>query len=80
MKSVPLKVLKSDLSHLAEEASEGSEILVTKHNRPYIRLSPGGLQNLYRGSRVGREDLRPIARGATRGRWLKVLEEDRRED
>lgn len=81
MKNVPLKELKENLSSLAEEASRGVEILVTKHNRPYIRLMPGEAPGLRKGSRVGIGRLAPVfSKPATRGRWLKILEEDRSED
>lgn len=81
MKNVPLKDLKENLSKWAEEASKGSEILVTKHNRPYIRLMPGEAPGLRKGSRVGVGRLEPIfSKPATHGRWLKILEEDRNED
>ncbi|MBI4126898.1 MAG: type II toxin-antitoxin system prevent-host-death family antitoxin [Deltaproteobacteria bacterium] len=79
MKTVQLKELKEDLSSLAEEASHGAEIMVTKHQRPYIRLVPGDAPHLYRGRLVGRENLTPAFREATQGRWLDILEEDRSE-
>lgn len=81
MKTVPIKDLKLDLSGLAEEVSKGTEILVTKHNRPYIRLMPGEAPGLRKGARVGLGRLEPVfSKPATRGRWLKILEEDRNED
>lgn len=69
-----------NLSRLAEEASKGAEILVTKHNKPYIRLAPGVERGLYRGHLAGRQDLKPALEKATAGRWLRYLEEDRNEE
>ena len=80
MKSVPIKELKENLSQWAEAVSKGSEILVTKHNRPYIRLTPGNERHLYRGSMVGQGGLKAVGRRLTGGKWLKFLEEDRKED
>ncbi|MBI2083542.1 MAG: type II toxin-antitoxin system Phd/YefM family antitoxin [Deltaproteobacteria bacterium] len=80
MKSVPLKDLKSNLSHWTEEASKGTDIIVTRYNRPYIRLTTGVEPHLHRGEKAGKAELRPIGHRLTQGKWLKYLEEDRNED
>ena len=80
MKSVPLKDLKQHLSQWAEEAAKGEVVQVTKHNRPYIILSPSGVSGLYCGKRAGHEPLKSILKSATKGRWLQYLKEDRDED
>lgn len=79
MKSVPIKELKEDLAHWAEEAANGEVLQITKYNRPYVILSPGRAPGLHQGSKAGRESLKSILHEATRGRWLKILEEDRAE-
>lgn len=77
--NIPLKELKENLSHWTEEASKGSQILVTKYNRPYIMLLPGGGGSLYHGSRVGKASLTSELDQASKGRYLDYLLHDREE-
>ena len=78
MKTVPIHELKRDLSSLVAEASAGEEILITRHRRPSARLSSAERQYLHVGSRSDRPNLQPVLKGKTRGRYLRLLEEDRR--
>jgi antitoxin (DNA-binding transcriptional repressor) of toxin-antitoxin stability system len=80
VKNVPLKTLKENLAYWAEEASKGERVQVTKYNRPYVVLGPYEGSGLYCGSKAGREPLKSVLSQATRGKWLKVLQEDRDED
>ncbi len=80
MKSVPLKALKENLAYWAEEAAKGEVVQVTKYNRPYVMLGPSEGSGLYRGLKVGQEPLKSVLSGATKGKWLKILKEDRDED
>lgn len=80
MKSVPLKALKENLAYWAEEAAKGERVQVTKYNRPYAVLGPSEGYGLYRGKKAGRESLKSVLSKATKGKWLKILKEDRDED
>lgn len=80
MKKVRIYELKQGLSSLIAEAEQGTDIIITRHNRPIARLSSAERQYLHVGSRFGRATLQPVLRGKTGGRYLRVLEEDRRSD
>jgi len=78
MKKVSIYSLKQELSSLVAEAESGVEVLITRHNKPVARLTSAGTKHLHRGSRFGDADLRPAMRAKTGGRYLEVLDEDRR--
>jgi prevent-host-death family protein len=78
MKRVSIQELKRDLSSIVESARQGAGVLITRHNRPVARLSSAEGQYLHIGSRFGKARLRPVLRGKTSGRYLEILEEDRR--
>lgn len=81
MKSVPLKDLKNHLASFAEMASRGESILVTKHNKPYVRLSGAAEPDVRVGSSFETARLKPCLKNAkTRGRYLRYLLEDRDDD
>lgn len=80
MKSVPIKDLKRNLSSWTEEAAKGERVQVTKYNRPYVVLSPAGATGIHVGKKVGKEPLKSVLKEATKGRWLRALQEDRDED
>ena len=42
MTSVPLTYAKAHFSELAAKAAQGEEILVTRHDKPLIKLVPAG--------------------------------------
>lgn len=77
MKIIPIKDLKENLAEWASLAARGEEITVTKYNRPYITLGPSGMLGLQVGSRVGRGTLTSVCRRGSRGKWLKILADDR---
>lgn len=77
MKHVSLKDLKSNLAHLAHEASQGAQIEITRYNRPYITLGPTHAEGLRVGNQLGKGNLEPMTRNGSRGRFLEVLIEDR---
>ncbi|MBI4209797.1 MAG: hypothetical protein HY538_08875 [Deltaproteobacteria bacterium] len=77
MPSVPLKDLKENLSHWAEEAAKGNVVHVTKYNRPYVALVPGRDVGLHRGRLVGRGHFKPALKKPIQGDWLRYLLEDR---
>lgn len=80
MKSVPIYVLKQELASIIAEAEAGGEVLITRHNKPVARLIPPGGEHLHPGSRFGKARLKPAVKRKTAGRYLQMLEEDRRAD
>ncbi len=78
MKYVPMNVLKQDLASVIAEAEAGTEIIVTRHNKPVARLTSAGAQHVRQGSGFGKGSLKPAVRGKTAGRYLQILKEDRR--
>jgi antitoxin (DNA-binding transcriptional repressor) of toxin-antitoxin stability system len=80
MKQVSIQELKRSLSALIREASMGERILVMRHRRPVATITDPGIEHMTIGARFGAGALRPLLRRATRGRFLAVLEADRRGD
>jgi antitoxin (DNA-binding transcriptional repressor) of toxin-antitoxin stability system len=80
MKSVSMYGLKQELASVIAEAEAGTEILITKHNKPVARLTLPGTQHLHTGSKFGRGRLKPAVKGKTDGRYLQILEDDRGTD
>ncbi len=77
MKSVPMYGLKQELASIVAEAEAGTEILITKHNKPVARLTRPATEHLHAGSKFGRGRLKPAVQGKTAGRYLQILEDDR---
>jgi antitoxin (DNA-binding transcriptional repressor) of toxin-antitoxin stability system len=69
--------LKQELASCVGEASAGTEILITRHNKPIARLGRPGTEHLHQGDRFGKASLKPAVRGKTAGRFLKILQDDR---
>lgn len=80
MKTVPIQQLKQRLSALLADAAAGERILITRHRRPIAVLASADLEHIHVGARFGKAALRPLFNRATKGRYLEVLEEDRRND
>jgi len=80
MKNVPLKALKENLAYWTEAAAKGELVQVTKYNRPYVVMGPSEGSGLSRGKKAGQEALKSVLSEATKGKWLKILKEDRDED
>jgi prevent-host-death family protein len=78
MKNVPINILKKDLASVIAEAEAGTEVVITRHNKPVARLTSASAQHVRQGSRFGQGGLKPAVRGKTAGRYLQVLKEDRR--
>lgn len=78
MKRISIQDLKSGLSAAVAEAEAGKTVLVTRHNRVVARLSPATPGRSPDGSVASREPLVPLLRRATRGRYLRVLMDDRK--
>lgn len=76
MKRISIQDLKARLSSAVAEAESGGTIIITRHNQPVAQLGPAR-SHVHRGSRVGEGRLKPAGKGATKGRYLDVLMEDR---
>jgi antitoxin (DNA-binding transcriptional repressor) of toxin-antitoxin stability system len=80
MKTVSLQELKARLSELVAEAAAGGSIVITKHGRSIAQLGAVSRPHLRVGSRVGKGGgLKPFLKISTKGRYLEVLEEDRKD-
>jgi prevent-host-death family protein len=77
MKRVSIQDLKARLSAVVAEAEEGRTIVVTRHNEPVAQLGPARMAHGGRGAKRAR--LKPAITRGTKGRYLKVLAEDRGE-
>ena len=78
MKTVSIDELKRNLSSLVDQAAAGARILITKHRRPVATLSSADMEHVHVGPRFGRGTLKPLLRAPTQGKYLEVLEDDRR--
>ncbi len=80
MKKVSIYELKQDLSSIISEAENGTEVLITRHNKAVARLMTSRNEHLHAGARFGRAELKPAVRGRTAGRYLQFLKGDRSAD
>lgn len=80
MKTVSIQDLKQRLSALIDEAAAGETFLITKHKQPVATLGSAALHQVATGKYFGKRKLTCLLRNATKGRYLEVLAEDRRED
>ncbi len=78
MKTVSIDELKRRLSSLVDEAATGARILITKHRRPVACLSAADMEHVHIGPRFGRGALKPLFKAPTQGRYLEILDSDRR--
>lgn len=77
MKQVSIQDLKAQLSAAVAEAQSGRTIVITRHNQPVAQLGPAHPAHVHRGRRAASGRLRPAMRRGTKGRYLRVLAEDR---
>lgn len=77
MHTAPMHELKENLSALAEIAANGETVEITKHNKPFIRLTAATAQGLHVGRFAGKQPLKTAVSKNTGGLFLKVLAEDR---
>jgi len=80
MKRVSIQDLNATLSTAVAEAEAGATILVTRHGEPVAKIGPAASAHVHRGPAVGTGRLQPAVRRSTKGRYLEVLDEDRRDD
>lgn len=79
MKQISIQTLKARLSAVVAEAESGRTIVVTRHNAPVAHLGPASPDHVHPGHRPGAWRLKPAVKRGTKGRYLKVLSEDRGE-
>lgn len=79
MKRISIQDLKAQLSGAVAEAESGRTIVVTRHNQPVAQLGPAHPHHVHGSPRAGAGRLKPALRRGTKGRYLKVLAEDRGE-
>lgn len=77
MKRISICEFKKHFSSLVAEAAAGRRLLITKHRNVVATLSAAEQEHLTIGSRAGKVSLRPLLRRGSRGRYLKVLLDDR---
>jgi antitoxin (DNA-binding transcriptional repressor) of toxin-antitoxin stability system len=70
--------LKNDLASIIAEAESGTDVLITRHNKPVALLTRPAAEHLHCGARFGKADLNPAIRAKTAGRYLEILASDRR--
>ena len=75
MKRVSIQDLKARLSAVIAEAEGGRTIVVTRHHEPVAQLGPARIDHVHRSSR--RTRLKPAIVRGSKGRYLKVLLDDR---
>jgi antitoxin (DNA-binding transcriptional repressor) of toxin-antitoxin stability system len=75
MKRISIQDLKAGLSAAVAAAEGGRTILVTRHNEPVAQLGPARPDHLHRATRMTR--LKPALARGSKGRYLKVLLDDR---
>ncbi|MBI2377799.1 MAG: type II toxin-antitoxin system Phd/YefM family antitoxin [Deltaproteobacteria bacterium] len=78
MKSVPIHDLKRNLAATIELAASGERIVVTRHDKPVAVLISASNERIRVGARFGQARLAPLFKRATKGRYLEVLDDDRR--
>ncbi len=77
MHTAAMHELKENLSALAEMAANGEVVEITKHNKPFIRLTPATGPGLHMGRLAGKARLKTAVKKNTGGAFLKVLTADR---
>lgn len=77
MNSVPIHQLRQSLAQVIAAAEAGETMLITRHKRIVARIVPPE-PHLHIGSRFGDGAILPLLQGATRGRYLDVISDDRR--
>ncbi|MBI4603775.1 MAG: type II toxin-antitoxin system prevent-host-death family antitoxin [Planctomycetes bacterium] len=70
---------KKHLSAVMAEVAAGARVLITRHKRPVAQLASADLEHVHVGAKFGRAQIRPLFRAKTRGRYLEILDDDRRE-
>jgi antitoxin (DNA-binding transcriptional repressor) of toxin-antitoxin stability system len=79
MKQISIQDLKARLSAAVAEAEAGRILVVTRHNTAVAHLGPPRPAHVSRADHGAYTRLEPALKRGTRGRYLKVLIEDRGE-
>lgn len=81
MNTVPLHVLKNDLARITGRVARGEIILVTKHNQPFVTLSPVSDSAVTTGPLFGKKDLKVSPVHGKAGKMaLRYLAQDREQE
>jgi prevent-host-death family protein len=79
VKQISIQDLKAQLSAIVAEAQAGRTIVVTRHNEPVAHLGPAQSAHVHPSRRPAAGRLKPAVKRGTKGRYLKVLLDDRGE-
>lgn len=77
MKSVSINDLKRNLSGYLEQAVQGEPIVVTRHRRPWAKLSAADTNHVWVGSRIGKVELGPVLDEPLPASAWRLLDDDR---
>ena len=77
MKRISIQDLKATLSAVVADAEAGQTVAITRHNRVIAQLTPATRAHTHEPTVTSRAALRPLLRAATKGRYLRVLLDDR---
>jgi len=79
MKSVSINDLKRNLSGYLEEAVRGEPIVITRHRRPWAKVSAAEPTHVWVGSHVGQIELGQVLATPLPESARRLLEDDREE-
>lgn len=74
-----MQELKKRLSAVLRAAAGGSRVRVTRHKQPLAVIGPVAPEQVHVGKKVGHGKLRPLFSNKTRGQYLQLLADDRRD-
>ncbi|MFY9341284.1 MAG: type II toxin-antitoxin system prevent-host-death family antitoxin [Planctomycetota bacterium] len=77
MKTVSINDLKRNLSGYIEEAVQGEPIVITKHRRPWAKLSAVETSHVWQGSRYGKANIKPVLDVPLPASAWRLIEDDR---
>lgn len=77
MKQISIQDLKATLSATIAEVERGEVVIVTRHNEPVARLTAATPAHLQRAANAA-SGLKSVLKRATKGRYLDLLQDDRK--
>lgn len=78
VKRISIQDLKATLSAAVAEAESGHIVIITRHNQAVAQLGPARPAGVHPGNAT-RERVKPALTRGSKGRYLSVLLEDRRD-
>ena len=79
MKQVSIFELKQNLSGYLEEAVHGEPIVITKHKKPWAKLTAADSDHVWVGPRVGKVSIKRVLKKPLPARAWQLLADDRAE-